>query len=273
VRLAVSNIGWTAGQDATASARLIAAGAEATEVAPGRIFADLALATPAEARRLGAGLAAAGLPAVSMQALLYGQEDLRLFGDRADEGMLLAHFDRLFGLAAALGCGPLVFGAPKNRLKGSMGFAEATRRAVPVLSRIGDLAARHRLTFCLEANARAYGCDFMTRLAEAAEVAAAVDHPAVAVVGDTGNMLMEDEPAEAILAVLDRLAHVHVSAPALASPLAHRDFVAALIGHLGAAGYGGIVTLEMRPGAGADPLADLDGALVMLRGIMDGARG
>ena len=73
MRLAVSNIGWTEAEDATILPRLRDAGADAVEVAPGRIFADVSGATVAQAEAVGADYRTAGLPIVSMQALLFGR--------------------------------------------------------------------------------------------------------------------------------------------------------------------------------------------------------
>lgn len=265
MRLAVSNIGWTEAEDATIAPQLRGAGAEAIEVAPGRVFDTPATATPEEARDVSAHWTAQGLPVVSMQALLFGQGDLRLLGDAADATAMTGYLEHIIGLAGALGCGPLVFGSPRNRLKGDMDFAAARDRAVPVLRRIGAIAAGQGTTFCLEANATGYGCDFMTRLGEAADVVRAVDHPAVALVADTGNMLMEGETAPALEAVMDLVAHVHVSAPQLGPVTDHAPFLREVFAVLRAAGYDRGVTLEMRSG---DTAALLQGA-GMLRRLID----
>lgn len=261
MKLAVSNIGWTAAQDAIAPEVLSAAGATAIEVAPGRVFPALDSATTADAARFAAGWRAAGLPVVSMQALLFGRPELEVFGD---PGPLLAHLEHVIALAAALGCGPLVFGSPKNRLKGARSLDEAAAAARPVFRAIGDICQRAGTVFCLEANATGYGCDFMTELAEADAVASAVDHPHVAMVADTGNMMMAGEAPEALLPVLHRVAHVHASAPQLASILPHEAYIADVIGILRDKGYAGTLTLEMRAAEDDDALDGLARAAEML---------
>lgn len=269
MRLAVSNIGWTEAEDASILPRLRDAGADAIEVAPGRVFADVPGATVAEARALGAQYREAGLPVVSMQALLFGRPELTLFGTEADVQPLVDHLSHVVRLAGALGCGPLVFGSPRNRLKGTRSFAAARDEVLPVLRRIGAMAEASGTVFCLEANAADYGCDFMTVLAEAGEVAAAAGHPGIGQVVDTGNMMMMGEEPAAIHAIAPHIRHVHVSAPQLGAVASQAAFVERVIPVLRDVGYDSIVTVEMRPGDGADPTAELFRAVDLLRSLID----
>ena len=269
MRLAVSNIGWTDAEDATILPRLRDAGVDAIEVAPGRVFADALSATIADAEAIGARYADAGLPIVSMQALLFGRPELTLFGSADEVQPLVAHLGHIIKLAGALGCGPLVFGSPGNRKKGERSFDAARDEAVPVLRQIGAKAEAAGTVFCLEANATAYGCDFMTKLAEAGAVAAAVSHPGVGQVVDTGNMMMMEEAPDAIRAIAPHIRHVHVSAPQLGPVAAHAAFVGQVIPVLDDLGYNSVVTLEMRPGEGDDPTAELLRAAELLRGLID----
>lgn len=269
MKLAVSNIGWAANADATIAGRLVGAGAEAIEVAPGRIFDDLAQARVADAMRAADLWAKRGLSVVSMQALLFGQPDLRLFGDLADRYALMDHLRHILTLAGALGCGPLVFGSPRNRLKGERSFAQARDAAVGIFREIGDLAAGTRTVFCLEANARAYGCDFMTVLAEAIEVVAAVDHPAVRLVVDTGNMALEGEPPRMAADAVPYTAHFHMSAPQLAPIAPHAAFIGTVLAELRRGGYDGVATVEVRAGDGSAAEDDLVASVRAARAMID----
>lgn len=245
MKLAVSNICWTAEADQTIAPRLRDAGCDAIEVAPGRLFDNVSAADTNRAANMRAKWSARGLPMISMQALLYGQTGLGLFGGQANQ--MVAYLDHVIEIAGALGCGPLVFGSPGNRQSGEMSFADALAASVPVLRQIGDSAARNGCVFCLEANATEYGCDFMTRLSEAAAVTRAIDHEAVRMVVDTGNMMMESEPAQAVGPIADLVSHLHFSAPKLSPVLPHLDFMADTLAVLHDAGYRGDMTIEMRP--------------------------
>jgi D-psicose/D-tagatose/L-ribulose 3-epimerase len=271
MKLAVSNIGWTRAEDATILPRLAAAGAEAVEVAPGRLFDDPAAAGPEEAARIRAAHAAAGLPLVSMQALLFGRPDLALFEKgEAGAAALADHLERIIALAGTLGCRPLVFGSPGNRRRGALDGAAARAAARPVLTRLAAAAAAAGSVLCLEPNARTYGCDFVTTLAEAAEMVQAVAHPGLALVADSGNMMLEGEAPAALRPHAGLLAHLHLSAPHLGPVAPHASFATELIAVARGDGYDGLVTLEMRPGSGSDPTEDLLRATDLLAGLVSG---
>jgi len=269
MRLAVSNIGWTAADDRDILPRLLDAGADAVEVAPGRVFDDPGGADVRDATAVAETFRAAGLPVMSMQALLFGMPDLKLFGGTAGKSSFIDYLSHIFELAGALGCGPLVFGSPKNRLKGERGFETACREAAAVFRTLGRKAADKGLVFCLEANATAYGCDFMTVLREAAQVADMTDHPAVGIVADTGNMMMEAESPAALDAVLAQVRHLHVSAPQLGPVAPHMEYVSQVVGRLRDAGYAGDVTLEMRPPGEAGSLTEILRTTGLLRSLID----
>jgi sugar phosphate isomerase/epimerase len=181
---------------------------------------------------------------------------------------LAAYLERIIALAAALGCGPLVFGSPGNRRRGALDSAAALAAARPVLAQLGEAAAAAGTVLCLEPNARAYGCDFLTSLAEAAAAVRAVAHPGVALVADSGNMMLEGEAPAALRPCAGVMAHLHISAPQLGPVAPHAAFVAEVIAIARGAGYSGIVTLEMRPGTTDDPAADLLRATEMLSDLL-----
>ena len=266
MKLAVSNIGWTADQDSSIAPVLLDAGAEALEVAPGRVFAEVAAATVQDAQAIRAHWAAQGLPIVSMQALLFGQPDLRMFGSPGQVMEFETYLTHVMSLAGALGCGPLVFGSPVNRKRGDLGLGDACDIAEPIFRRIGDIARTTNTCFCIEANATGYGCDFLTRLDEAAEMVRRVDHPNVGLVLDTGNMMMAEEDPAAIQAALPLFRHVHFSAPQLAPITPHEGYIRAILEGLKSAEYKGHVTLEMRAGDTSEPFFD---SLKTLRRLVD----
>lgn len=267
MKLAVSNIGWTASEDATITERLITAGADAIEVAPGRVFEDVTFATKIDSVAFAERQVKLGLPVLSMQALLFGRPDLRLFGTDSDRNDLLRYLDHVFMLAAALDCRPLVFGSPTNRLRGELTLEEAITKAAPIFREIGALASDHGVVFCLEANAPDYGCDFMCVLQEAGKMCARTGHPNVAMVVDTGNMLLVGEVAESVVPVMKYVAHLHASAPYLGPVHPHQKFVGTVLELARDAGFDGTLTVEMRASPdGIDPLLR---SVEMLRSMID----
>lgn len=268
MKLAVSNIAWAAGQDAVVASSLVDAGVDMLEVAPGRLFSDPSRADAAAATATRRLWSDRGLPIGSMQALLFGQSELTLFG--ADEGTgMVRYLTRIFDLAARLGAGPMVFGSPGNRKRGAMGFDEALRRAVPAFRDLADIASAGGTTLCLEPNAPGYGCDFMTSLEETSAVVDAVDRPGVRLVVDTGNMAMVgDHPATAARLV-QIVHHLHLSRPQLQPLMSDDPFPRRVLDGLRTAGYDGIVTIEMRP-AEDDPITTIRQVAALVRKWIDG---
>ena len=75
---------------------------------------------------------------------------------------LLDHLREVVDFAAAVGATALVFGSPKNRVRGApigrRGDARRARRLSPRRAQARDRG----VVFCIEANPAAYGCDFIT---------------------------------------------------------------------------------------------------------------
>ena len=76
---------------------------------------------------------------------------------------------------------------------------------------------------------------------------------------------------DAVDAVVDQTAHLHLSAPQLGPVHAEAAYVQEVIARLRGHGYDGSVTLEMRPGSGDAPLDDLLRAADLISGLI--ARG
>lgn len=274
MRLAISNIAWTPAQDGDAAAELRAAGADAVELAPTTIWPDPLLASAADRRAVRDLWAARGFPIVALQSLVFGRPDLQLF-DPGTRGELL---DRLVGIcevARELGATRLVFGSPKNRLRGALSPEAAFEAAVPFFGEVGRAAEALGVVLCVEPNPVQYGCDFVTTAAEGRALVEAVASPGFGLHLDAAGMLLagDDAPAE-IARSLRLLRHVHLSAPQLGpvgagSPVDAR----AIVGALARGGYDGVLSIEMRAGATeAENLARVREALGLAAGLLRAAR-
>lgn len=205
-------------------------------------------AEPAAARDLRERLAARGLAVPALQAILFARPDLHVFGDAASRDGLVAHVARVARLAAALGAKAMVFGSPRNRLRGAMAAEAAMAAAVPVFRAMGAACHDAGTSLAIEANPVEYGGDFLTRWSDAAELVARVDHPGIVLHLDTAcTALAGDDPVAAVAACASGIGHFHVSAPQLGpvdggNDIAHPAIAAALR----AGGYGGWVSIEMR---------------------------
>lgn len=252
MRLAVSNIAWTPADHEVAAAALATAGVDAIEVAPTVRWPSPLEVTRDEAVAWRAWWQARGIDIVAMQSLLFGRPDLTVFGPPEVRAALVDYLGGICRLAAWLGATRLVFGSPANRRPGDLPAATRDAVAVEVFRAIGQRAHDEGVAVCIEANPRAYGCEWIQGVAEAAALVTAVDHPGFGLHLDAGGMLLHGDTLDEVTRVLTTpgVRHVHASDPSLAalgdgdarSPGWHADLAA----RLARAGYDGTVSLEMR---------------------------
>lgn len=242
--LAVSNIAWPADPESRDEALriLLDGGVTGVEVAPSLLFPDPASASPGDIRATRETFASSGLPVVAMQALLFNRPHLKVFGSPEEKSALLDHLTDMARVASLLGADVLVFGSPKNRLKGSLSAEQANEAATPLFRELGKRAHDLGVVFGIEANPPGYGCDWLTTLDEAAAFVEAVSSPGVALHGDAGGMIMTNQVPPASPRPL---AHHHASEPNL-DPLTNRPEQAAIARWLADAGHQGWISIEMR---------------------------
>jgi D-psicose/D-tagatose/L-ribulose 3-epimerase len=245
MKLAVSDLAWQPAEDEAAARLLRGLDVRYIELAPTKVWPNLDEVAVPEARALRQKWADRGLEVVALQAILFGHPELRLFGSDADRERLLQYLGGIFRLASELGAGVLVFGSPKNRLRGDLSPEQALDSAAELFRAAGAAAADQGVTLLIEPNAPQYGCDFITTAAEGAELVARTDSPGFGLHLDAGCMTMAgDDPADAAEYPPQ---HFHVSAPFLGpvtrEAVDYRPFAAALAAHQG------YVSIEMKPEA------------------------
>jgi sugar phosphate isomerase/epimerase len=135
---------------------------------------------------------------------------------------------------------------------------------VSVLRAAGDICARRGAWLGIEANPVAYGCNFLTRWFEAAELVRRCANPGVRLHLDAACIILAgDDPAEAASKTSDILAHVHISEPHLGAfdnpCVDHGAFGAALK----RVGYSGWCSVEMR--RAAEPKSAIPKAAALAR--------
>lgn len=263
MRVAISNLAWQPEEDRAVRDLLVTLGVGGVELAPTKLWADPTAALHAEVEDYRDFWESAGIRVTALQSLLFGRPDLALFGNDNQRAALLDHLTGLCRLGGWLGVEALVFGSPGNRRRGALGSEAADGVAVPFFRRAGEAAAEHGVGLCIEANPVEYGCDFVTSVAEAVRLVAAVNHPGFGLHLDTGGLALTGELQRDTLVPAARLArYAHVSEPYLAETgTVGTDHIAAAAA-LREAGYEGWVSVEMR-GEGADNLARVERALVV----------
>ena len=242
-RRAASNIGWTAAQDETVWQWMKELGYTGLEIAPTRLFSD----TPYDCCN-GAALFAGvmhqryGFSIVSMQSIWYGRTgNLFVPEEAADlEEYTLAALE----FARSCRCPNLVFGCPRNRNR-----PEGAREedAEGFFRQLGMEAARRGAVLAREPNPPIYNTNYLNTTRQALDLVKKLQTPGLAVNLDVGAMIANGERPADFANELKYVSHVHISEPGLA-PIERRSLHKELALTLGAVGWKGCVSLEMKAG-------------------------
>ena len=263
MKLSVSNIAWPAECDREAFATISGHGIGALEIAPTRIWPQWEGMTVEAAGLLFDLLRSQSFQVSSMQSILF-QKPYQLFGSETDRSGMFDHLRRCADIAARLEAQHLVFGAPKNRDRGSLSEDDALGVAADFFAKVGSYFASLGVCLGFEANPPQYSCNFASNSAMAAKLVRRVNSPGFRLHLDSACMqLAGDDPVSTIKDNADILCHFHVSEPFLGgfdSPVVPHEIIA---GALREVDYCGRVALEMR--ASDQPLPALDTAVQFLR--------
>jgi D-psicose/D-tagatose/L-ribulose 3-epimerase len=264
MKLAVSNIAWGEEWDCAAFGFLAVNGISGIEVAPTRVWPHWQGISPRSIQEFRDVANSAGLSISSLQAILFHKPELQLFGSNQDRQAMHEHLCRCADLAADLGAGCLVFGAPKNRDRGALSEEEALSIAAHFFAKVAEYYAERGVCLAFEANPVEYACNFAVNSRTASRLVRMVDSPGLRLHLDTACLQLAGECAvEVIEQNADILGHFHVSEPYLgpfSSPAISHSRVANALKN---ADYDAWAALEMR--AGEPPLPALEQATRYLR--------
>jgi len=171
---------------------------------------------------------------------------LKVFADEKTRDALVEHIKVVAELAANMGAKNLVFGAPKNRLRGDLDFDEACQSACTLFSKLARVCHVQGTCLCIEPNPVEYGCDFITSTSEGIQIVEAVSSAGFGLHLDSSAMTLTGEDiVKSILSAGHVLRHYHASEPMLS------DFSSVNADHFSAGralrdtGYDGWIAIEM----------------------------
>jgi sugar phosphate isomerase/epimerase len=244
--IGISNIAWSREEDEAFYELLREEGVRWLEIAPKRIWDEPEAVPESTVRAWAEGLRERRIEVRSFQAILFGRPELELFSAPERRSDLMDYLRKMVELASWCGARPLVFGSPKNRLRGDLSPELALKIAAPFFRELGDFAASRNCAFVMEANPPGYGCDFVTTLEEMRTLVSAVDSPGFLSHLDLGGVEMAGESLDGAPPAFF-VAHVHLSRPYLA-PVddGGEELAAQLAGKLRENRYNGGVVIEMK---------------------------
>lgn len=255
MKLAFSTLAWEPVHDALVRAALARRDVRGIEVAPLKYWPQAPDVPSATLASFKYGWSQAGISVVALQGILFGLPELQLFGSQEQRQALERHLVGMCMMAATLGAGVVVLGAPKNRVRGELSEDAAMEQAAPLLYRVASEAHDIGVVLCVEPQPRMYGSDFIRTTEEAMRLVDVVNHPGFGVHFDAGASAINGESDAVVLRALQAARHYHASEadllPLGAGTVDHH--------HLGAmiraASYNQWLSIEMR-GASTDPVSD-----------------
>lgn len=263
MKFSVSNLAWAPDVEDQAFALLTAAGFSGIEVAPTRIadWADLDAARIAAYRRK---CDVAGLSVSSLQAIFFNRPDAQLLGDASGFSAMLEHTRHVANIGGTLGASVAVFGAPRNRIRGTLNREEAEALAVDRLQQLGDILRPSGMVLGLEPVPTYYGADFVNHIDDLAALVDACAHPAIGLHFDCACVHLAGDDVISALGRYGRsIVHYHAAEPDLGPFDEPRCDHGAAARALRTAGYNRWLAIEMRQ-QGESGLPALQKALALV---------
>jgi D-psicose/D-tagatose/L-ribulose 3-epimerase len=212
------------------------------ELAPTHLAKELNLDLPGSIPLIRSVLNDNDMSFSGMQSLFFGHPELQLF-DKRSWPSLLAHLKKMIILAEQLDIHTIVFGSPRNRVKGNLAEKEAAEIAFEFFGSLIPSLAASNVVLTLEPNPSEYGADWLNTYADCVQLTEKINSFWIDAQIDVGCMNLSNEDVlEAIHNHTPR--HVHFSVPGLGAIPGTIDFTP-IVEALNELDYIGWVTLEM----------------------------
>jgi|TARA_B100001971_G_C18239702_1_gene569909 hypothetical protein len=213
MNISISNIAWKKEENFQALAVLKEQNVHAIDLAPTLLFNSISDVTKDQIVSERSKYDAQKISIVAMQSLLYGAQEVSLFdGEQASTG-LMQHLEKVFFIGEHLKVKNVVFGSPKNRFIRDETI-DHEKIAIVFFTKVSDLARKHNLTVCMEANPKEYECNFLTNTFDAVDFIKKINHPNFKLNFDTSTVLLNGNDFKEVLDyAYPYMSHVHISSP------------------------------------------------------------
>jgi sugar phosphate isomerase/epimerase len=214
MRLSISNIAWQ--QDSEPEILEILKNNRVTgiEVAPTKIWQGWEGASYKGAIRYKNLMKERGFDLPAIQAILFGKPELQLF-DKSSHRAMLEHMRLVVDIANGFDSKVIVFGAPKNRRRLQMPYADAVEVASEFFYKVSEICNDSGCSIGLEHNPVEYGCDFLTNVKDAKELVEKVNHRNFRLHLDAAGIHMCGGSISEIISNAGKFVHYHISEPML----------------------------------------------------------
>ena len=246
MKLAISNIAWDISENLEVYSLMKKYGVEGLEIAPTKFFPkDPYLQDKIILSNLKKEIEEKELKIVSMQSILFGRNDLKLFESLEKREELLEYLKKGVLFAKELGIKNIIFGNPKNRISTS---AQDYEIAISFFNELGDFAYKNNVFIGIETNPEIYDCNFLTKTFDTINFINNCSSKGVTLNLDIGAMLVNKENIDILEKIsIDKISHVHVSEPYLNKiNVANKDFHKSMFKYLKEKNYTNYISIEMK---------------------------
>jgi len=245
VKLSISNIAWGAEHDEEMYDFLHENAVHGLEIAPTRLFTSQPYDNIPQAKDYCSRLKEKYNIAVSsIQSIWYGLSE-NIFESDTSRKVLVDYTEKAIDFAAALECGNIVFGCPKNRsIPPNMPANICLPITYDFFRQIGDYANANGTCIAIEPNPVIYNTNFINTTTEAFDICRKINNPGIKVNLDIGTIVFYEEHIGILEDNVDLINHVHISEPRLV-PIEKRFIHIDLIKMLRGLNYSKFFSIEM----------------------------
>jgi len=250
MKRSISHIAWDTNFNDEMYSFINRVGFSGLEIAPTKLFTEDPYSHLLQAEEFQRSLVKSYCIEISsMQSIWFGRKE-NLFGDEKERGTLLEYSKRAIEFAAAMKCGNLVFGSPKNRIIENDVQIE---HAISFFRELGQYAKIQGTVFSIEPNPVIYGTNFINTTRQGIEIVKQVNHEGFRLNLDLGTVIQNEESLSIIADNINLVNHIHISEPYL-NPITKRPIHKDLADILRETAYDRYVSIEMKSGFTIDEI-------------------
>lgn len=211
-KIAISNLAWDKKDEERIIPLLKKYQIAGIEIAPSKIWGNPTAVLQSEATSYLKIWRGSGIKIIAVASLLFGHPELTIFANKERREKTFNYLKKMIRLSSWLGVKVMVFGSPKNRLIGKLSKREVEEIAVAFFRKLGQVAKKYSIDFCLEPIPEIYGADYLTNTSEVLSLIKKIKHPNIKINLDCGEMKINNENfGKTIKSALFLAGHLHIS--------------------------------------------------------------
>lgn len=188
-KLAISDIAWNLSEEDEVFKLMKGLDIKNLEISPFKLRSSLPESNEVLTEKIINKLNYYGINVVAVQSLLYRHPELNIFESEQTREKTLIHLLSVIDFSSKIGAKVLIFGSPKNKIKGSLSNFQALKIAVDFFSIIGEKTKSLGLKFCLEPTPATYGADFIRNTKEAVDLLKRINSDGLGII-DIGSLII-----------------------------------------------------------------------------------